>query len=194
MILTDVKYIRRDNKFYVRHDNTKDEFAAEKDRKIQDLEYTKYRMDNKNGETQIILENDDSTMLIAKYNIDEFLENKVDRLLTVIANSPNISSSPADYINAHQEAYNELIDMDTDALKVMFPRLANKNSGLKELIELSACRKILGKEDIKLDADTPYEWYSEYKAYILKIYDKNSKEFIEKHNPKAGTLLDLIQK
>lgn len=194
MILTDVKYIKRDNKFYVRVDSIRDKFADINNKKIKELEYTKYRKEKNESETGIFLDNAEGTILVAAYNTDKFIENKVDRLLTVITNSPKISSSPADYIEAHQEAYNELIDIDTDALKVMFNRLANKDSGLKEMIELSACRKILGKEDIKMDADTPYEWYSEYKAYILKTYDRNSKEFMEKNMPKASKLLDFVQK
>jgi len=194
MILTDVKYIKRDNKYYVRHDNTRDKFAAEENRKIEDVEYNKYRKEYTEDETHIFLDNAEGTILIAWYNTDKFIEEKVDRLLTIITNSPNTASNPGTYIEAHQDEYDELIEMDTDALKVMFPRLSKKNASLKEFIELAACRKILGGEDIKLAAETPYDWYIGYKSHILRIYDQNSKEFMDKHSPKASILLDLIQK
>ena len=92
------------------------------------------------------------------------------------------------------ETYNELIKMDKEALKVMFPRLNTKESGIKEMIQWTACREILGDEDLKLNVNTPYEWYSEYSSYILKIYNDNSKEYVEANYPKASILIELVEK
>jgi len=187
------------DKTYVFFDNIKPNRVSKEDKvlaykriteEIENIELYDTPYNAKENESDS--DNPEDYIQFKAYSTDFFNEDKIDKLVAVIANSPKESSAPGDYIIAHQAEYNELIAMDKEALKVMFPRLNTKESGLKEMIQWTACREILGDEDLKLNVNTPYEWYSEYISYIKKI-NNNSKDFIESNYPKASILIELVE-
>jgi hypothetical protein len=88
----------------------------------------------------------------------------IERNLGVIISSPNFSSNPGDYINAHKTEYDEIVALEDDALQYMFS-LFDKGgqSGLSGHIMASACRDILGLEfEFNPAIDTGQKWYDAY--------------------------------
>jgi len=167
-----------------------------KDKRILELFYSNLISNLDESNTALYIENskrEEDYALYISYDNYDAINEKVDWLLAVIMSSPKTASDPGSYINAHREEYEELIAMDKDVLRVLFPRLNTKNAGLKEIIEWRVCKEILAAEDIKVAVDTPQEWYNEYKSYLSNIYKQNSEDFIKENYPKASVLLEIIK-
>jgi hypothetical protein len=55
----------------------------------------------------------------------------------------------------------------------------------------SACRDILGEEDINLLANTGQDWYDAFKKRTENLRDKNSDDYMKKNMPGSWLLLHL---
>lgn len=110
--------------------------------------------------------------------------------INMIMSSPKESSNPHDYIDAHQTEYNAILALYINALPYLFTEFEKGGqTGLKGHIMESLCRKILSEEDISYAATNPQDWYDTYKAYVLRIRNLNSTEFIKNNSLKQYILL-----
>lgn len=118
------------------------------------------------------------------------IANQIEKNLETIMSSPQISSNPYDYINAHQSEYNAIIALDVKALPYLFSEFEKGGqTGLKGYIMEKLCRSILGGEDISYANKDPQDWYDAYKELAQTLVSKNSLEWMKEHNPKASLVL-----
>lgn len=119
-------------------------------------------------------------------NISQFVEDN----LKIIMSSPQTSSNPQDYIDAHQREYNAILALDARALPYLFSEFEQGGqTGLKGHIMARLCRKILFEENISYEATSPQDWYDTYKAHVKRLAELNSPEWVKGNHPKAGVLL-----
>ncbi len=120
------------------------------------------------------------------------VSKKIEIYLATIMSSPQTSSNPQDYINAHKDEYNAILALDSQALSHLFSQFEKGGqTGLKGALMEKLCRSILGGEDIRYASKNPQDWFDTYKKYIQRIATLNSLEFVRQHNPKGSMILDL---
>lgn len=91
------------------------------------------------------------------------LIQRVENSLSIIMSSPLTSSNPQDYINAHQEEYENLTFKYSDGvLEYLLSEFETGNSGgLRGHIMMRVCKDILGLSNNVTDESlSPQEWYS----------------------------------
>jgi len=71
LIINDVKYIAKENKFYVSHDNTRDRLSKKENRYVKNWEYDELRTENRENETDVFLERDNKSLCIATFDTDK---------------------------------------------------------------------------------------------------------------------------
>ncbi len=116
----------------------------------------------------------------------------IEKLLSIIGSSPAMSSNPNDYIKEHKAEFDEIVEMDTDALSYMFSEFEKGAcSDLRGHIMASACLKILEGENIAITYETGQQWYNQYKGYIREEISNSTYESVKKKHPKGCIVLDL---
>jgi hypothetical protein len=116
-----------------------------------------------------------------------------EELLLMIMSSPKEASNTNAYIAKHREEYNMLVSRGDTALRYIYARfLEGGQTGLEGWIMLSACREILGDEDMQFQTNTPQEWFDAFTEFALRTRNANSDEYMEKHNPRAYLLLQML--
>ena len=137
---------------------------------------------------------DASVSIYTIYNRgSEETERTVAQNIDIIMSSPLTSSNSQDYIDAHRAEYDAILALDEKALPYLFSEFEKGGqTGLKGHIMEGLCRTILGGEDISYANSDPQDWYDHYRALTLKLYQKNSAEFLRNSSPKAYILLPLI--
>ncbi|MCB8815315.1 M56 family metallopeptidase [Desulfosporosinus shakirovi] len=117
--------------------------------------------------------------------------DQIEKNLTTIMSSPQMSSNPQDYIKAHETEYNAILAMDHKALTYLFSEFKKGGqNGLKGQIMMNLCRTILGGEDIKSAVTTPQDWYDNYKGHIQRLANENGIDWVHQNAPK-GSLIRL---
>ena len=117
--------------------------------------------------------------------------DQIEKYLTTIMSSPQISSNPQDYIKVHETEYNAILAMDYKALTYLFSEFKKGGrNGLKGQIMMKLCRTILGGEDIKSAVTTPQDWYDSYKDHIQRLVNENGIDWVHQNAPK-GSLIRL---
>ena len=118
------------------------------------------------------------------------IDYQIDKYLETIMSSPQNSSNPQDYINAHQNEYNAILALDAKALPYLFSQFEKGGqTGLNGQIMLRLCSHILGGEDISYASKGPQDWYDTYKKYIQNTVALNSLKFVQQLNPKGSLIL-----
>ncbi|HKL79065.1 MAG TPA: M56 family metallopeptidase [Mobilitalea sp.] len=126
-------------------------------------------------------------------NVDTNTE--IEKLLDTITSSPAVASNPGAYIDEHPTEYSKLLYYGDYTLRYVFAEFLEGNqTGLKGHIMLAAIRDLIGSEDYTIDADAPQQWFDEWKNNAVRMRDVNSMEYMEKNNPKAYILLQMIMK
>jgi len=124
-----------------------------------------------------------SALAILNGSTTEYSE--IEGLISAICSSPAWSSSPADYINEHQEEYKKLLKGENNTLGYCFSKfLTGGQTGLEGHIMAQACRVIIEKRGEKVKWDnylTGQEWFD--------AFYKNAKELEKKHSAKELELL-----
>lgn len=119
-------------------------------------------------------------------------DQRIANALEIIMSSPRASSNPQDYINAHQEEFNSILALDSEALPYLFAQFEKGGqTDLRGHIMERLCRSILGIEDIQYASQSPQDWYDTYKRSLQRMVTLNSPEFVQKHNPKGAILLSV---
>ncbi len=135
-----------------------------------------------------------------KKELKQIEENKtkVDEIVSEIASSPLTASNPGAYIDEHKEKYDELVDMGIDALKVVFYEFGKKandaGATLEDHIKVIAAKEILGDENVIGDANSPFEWYKEYKQFVISASEQNDEDVMKVNLPKSYAILDILKK
>ena len=133
-----------------------------------------------------------NTALNSQQNATEqvLINDQIAKYLESIISSPQTSSNPQEYINAHQNEYNAILAMDAQALPYLFSLFEKGGqTGLQGHIMERLSRTILGSEDIKYLSKNPQDWYDTYKEHIRKLVTLNSLEFVQQHYPKGSLIL-----
>ncbi|HKL79964.1 MAG TPA: M56 family metallopeptidase [Mobilitalea sp.] len=120
---------------------------------------------------------------------------EIEKLFETITSSPAEASNPGAYIEEHPIEYNKLLYYGDYTLRYVFAEFLEGNqTGLKGHIMLAAMRDLIGSEDYTIEADAPQQWFDEWKDNAVRMCDVNSMEYMEKNNPKAYILLQMIMK
>lgn len=133
--------------------------------------------------------------LIDRLNAMSFAPNAgvIEKYLDTIISSPQASSNPQDYINAHVAEYNAVLKMDAQALPFLFSEFSKGGqTGLRGHIMGNLCRTILAGEDIKYASTSPQDWFDTYKAHILKLAELNSLQWVKDNYPKGSIILSTV--
>lgn len=116
----------------------------------------------------------------------------IGKLVDTICSSPAGASNPRAYIEAHPIEYREMIYYGAYTLRHCFTLFEQGGqTGLEGHIMASACRDILGKEDIDLSANTGQDWYDAFKKSAENLRHKNGDEYMKKNMPGSWLLLHL---
>ena len=106
--------------------------------------------------------------------------------LAIIMSSPKTSSNPQDYINAHQNEYENFFKYGGEsALQYMLSQFEAGNAeGLRGQIMMQLCKDLLGKRNnVTDDSLSPQEWYdalSIRQEILLPNYEYDGQDTIEK--------------
>ncbi|MEL7567416.1 MAG: M56 family metallopeptidase [Dehalobacterium sp.] len=95
--------------------------------------------------------------------VEKEIEKIVEENLSVIMSSPNTSSNPQDYINAHSDAYENIIKFGGEnALNYMLAQFeAGKDEGLRGHLMMRLCKELLGaRNNVTDESLSPKEWYA----------------------------------
>jgi bla regulator protein blaR1 len=129
--------------------------------------------------------------LLADASSQAAINNQIETYLATIMSSPQTSSNPQEYINAHRDEYNAILGLDAQALPHLFSQFEKGGqTGLKGALMEKLCRSILGPWDITY-ANNPQDWYEHYKKYTQRLTMLNSLEFVQQQNPKGSLILSL---
>lgn len=86
---------------------------------------------------------------------------QIEGYLKIIISSPQASSNPYDYINAHQNEYESILKMGDVALTCLLSEFEKGgHDDLKGYIMMASCKELLGARNNVTDGTlTPQEWY-----------------------------------
>lgn len=111
--------------------------------------------------------------------------DQIEKYLEIIMSSPGISSSPQDYIKAHQKEYESIIKMGEGALNYILAQFqkGSTNNDLREHILMALGKDLLGDRDNVTDGSlSPRDWFSKlslYEEIKLPDFKANVSESIE---------------
>ncbi|MCR6546395.1 M56 family metallopeptidase [Dehalobacterium formicoaceticum] len=106
--------------------------------------------------------------------------------ISIIMSSPKTSSNPQDYINAHQNEYENFFKYGgEDALQYMLTQFEAGNAeGLRGQIMMRVCKELLGaRNNVTDESLSPQEWYSALsirQEILLPNYEYDGQDRIEK--------------
>jgi len=137
--------------------------------------FSRASFEEKYGNLSVLGENLDllEDALMGKASVKELETNSqfskeiidlVENNLKIIMSSPKESSNPTDYINAHQNEYeNIIISGNEKALEYMLSQFKVGNSeGLRGQLMMNLCKEILGERDnVKDESLSPMEWFKQ---------------------------------
>ena len=114
-------------------------------------------------------------------------------LIEAIMASPQTSSNPQDYIDAHPQEFEQLMDYGFKTLRYCFTLFeAGNQTGLEGHIMAEACRGIVGAELEARTYENGQAWYEDFKANAISLQNKNGNEYLMKYYPGSLLLLQLI--
>lgn len=133
----------------------------------------------------------ENSIQITENSTQEEINVIVEDLLRTIMSSPTDGTQSYDYIQEHQAAFDQIVDLDIQALPYLFGEF-NKGGqiDLRAKVMKSACVDILQGDNIKVDTETVQEWYDELKAHTIYLAENNSYEFVTYNAPKLALLLE----
>ncbi len=114
------------------------------------------------------------------------IEFDVEISLENIMSSPKESSNPQDYINAHKNAYDDILKYGgEEALQYMLDQFEKGNAeGLRGQIMMKLCKELLdARNNVHDDSLSPQEWYKALdirQEVLLPNYEYDGKDLIEK--------------
>lgn len=105
--------------------------------------------------------------------------DQIDKYIETIMSSPNTSSSPQDYIKAHQIEYESILKMGDNALKYLLSQFERNsiNNDLRGNIVMLLCKDLLGdRNNVTDESLSPQEWFSQLSLFTeTKLPDFKAK-------------------
>ena len=122
------------------------------------------------------------------------LELRIAELLDTICASPGVfASSPAQYIEAHEAEYQELLGYREYTLRFCFSEfLRGGQTDLRSHIMRAAIDDIAPEAQLRLYAETGQAYFDEWKAAALRVSAQHEMEWIEKNQPAIYLLLQML--
>ena len=118
---------------------------------------------------------------------------EIEQFFDTMDASPAWSSNPGDYINAHPDEYQALLDYGDDTLRYIYAQFfAGGQTDLKgHLMRIVMC-ELLGGEAIDLDAATGQEYFDAWLADARSIREARGDAYLQEHMPKTWLLLETV--
>ena len=131
---------------------------------------------------------------LAYLNSTGGLELRIAELLDTICASPGVfASSPAQYIEAHEAEYQELLGYREYTLRFCFSEfLRGGQTDLRSHIMRAAIDEIAPEAQLRLYAETGQVYFDEWKAAALRVSAQHEMEWIEKNQPAIYLLLQML--
>ena len=131
---------------------------------------------------------------LAYLNSTGGLELRIAELLDTICASPGVfASSPAQYIEAHEAEYQELLGYREYTLRFCFSEfLRGGQTDLRSHIMRAAIDDIAPEAQLRLYAETGQAYFDEWKAAALRVSAQHEMEWIEKNQPAIYLLPQML--
>lgn len=123
------------------------------------------------------------------------ISERIAVLLEEIESTPKTSSNPGDYIEAHQDAFDELLGYGDTALLYCFNCFENNGplSDLRGWLLAEVCQALAGEaENTHFDTAIGQAWYESFKAQALLAKETVDLAEMEKHQPAGYLLLQYL--
>lgn len=121
--------------------------------------------------------------------------NGTAELFDAIAASPASSSSPQDYLDAHPEEHQKLLDGGTDTLRYIFAQfLAGSQTGLEGHLMRLVLDELAPEAQLKLEADTGQEYFDAWRENAERVWaEHGTAEWMEENQPAMWLMLQMSQ-
>lgn len=117
---------------------------------------------------------------------------EVEQLFEEIESAPLYSSRPADYIDAHPEAYQKLIWYGQHTLQYCFEQfLRGGQTGLRGHLMRAILDELAPEAQLRLYAMTGQEYFDEWKAGAIRISEQHDMAWIKEKQPAIYLLLQM---
>lgn len=118
---------------------------------------------------------------------------RINKLLNTIASSPENSATPKTNINAHPDEYKELLSYNNETLRFIYSEfLKGGQTDFRGKIMQEIMIDLLDGEAVKLHTDNGQEYFDAFLQHAKEIYSQKGNLNMEKFNPKAYMLLEMI--
>lgn len=118
--------------------------------------------------------------------------NRTAELFAVIASTPAASSSPEDYLDAHPEEHQALLDGGTDTLCYIFSQfLAGNQTGLEGHLMRLVLDELAPEARLKLEADTGQEYFDAWRETAEGVLEEQGAEWMEENQPAMWLMLQM---
>lgn len=128
------------------------------------------------------------------FSREEAKYQKTAERFAAITASPAASSSPKDYLEAHPEEHQALLDDKTDTLRYIFSHfLVGGQTGLEGHIMRIVMDELAPESQLKLAADTGQEYFDAWKESAEDIVRQRGNDWMEENQPAAWMMLQMRQ-
>lgn len=134
---------------------------------------------------------------LKRFYIKGTLKERIEELLTEVCSSPKESSEPVKFIEAHQEAYEELLEYEEYSLRYCFTEFLKGNqTDLRGQIMEQLCIDIMGNwgfghHDVAYT--TGQDWFDDFKESTKNLAEQYDEEELEKDYPASWILWKLMK-
>lgn len=143
------------------------------------------------------LQSDSYQKALKGFYIRGTLKERIEELIAEIISSPKGSSEPAKYIEAHQEAYKELLEYEEYSLRYCFTEfLQGDQTDLRGKIMEQLCIDIMGNWGIghhDVAYTTGQDWFDAFRESTENLAEQYGEEELEKNYPASWILWKLMQ-
>lgn len=121
------------------------------------------------------------------------LTRAIETRLDLICSSPAEASNPGAYVAAHAAEYRELLCYGDNTLEYVFRQfLEGGQTGLRGAVMNLLMEDLLGGENIGTIYSTGQEYFDQWKAHVLQLYDRNPLSYFAEYAPKSYLLLQVL--
>ena len=121
-------------------------------------------------------------------------QKEIAALLETICSSPAASSRPGEYIEAHPQEYQRLLEYGGEALRYLFREFLNGGqTDLRGQVMRIAMDDLIGGEALRLYAATGQEYFDAWLENAKRTQSQEGDEAMEQYHPNAWLLLQMEQ-
>lgn len=113
-------------------------------------------------------------------------------LFASIASSPSASSNPGDYLAAHPEEHQALLDGGRDTLCYLFSQfLAGGQTGLEGHLMRLVLDELAPEAQLKLETDNGQEYFDAWQETAEGVLEEHGAEWMEENQPAMWLMLQM---